>query len=70
MLVRAPMPGTIVSVTAKAGDAVKANDVLLVLESMKIKNDIVAPQDGMVKEVFVTEGQYVKRRDQLVEIEG
>lgn len=68
MVVRAPMPGTIVSVNVKAGDAVKSGDVLLVLESMKIKNEITAPQDGTVSEVFVAEGQYVKRREQLVDI--
>jgi glutaconyl-CoA decarboxylase len=68
MVVRAPMPGTIVSVNVKAGDAVKSGDVLLILESMKIKNEITAPQDGTVSEVFVAEGQYVKRREQLVDI--
>jgi len=68
MVVKAPMPGTIVSVNVKAGDAVKSGDVLLILESMKIKNEITAPQDGTVSEVFVAEGQYVKRREQLVDI--
>ncbi len=68
MVVRAPMPGTIVSVNVKTGDAVKSGDVLLILESMKIKNEITAPQDGTVSEVFVAEGQYVKRREQLVDI--
>lgn len=68
MLIRAPMPGTIVSVKVKAGDTVKAGDVLLVLESMKIKNEITAPQDGTVSEIYVAEGQYVKRREQLVDI--
>ena len=69
MLVRAPMPGTILSVSVKPGDSVKTGDILLVLESMKIKNEITAPQGGAVKEVFVGEGQYVKRREQLVDIE-
>ncbi len=68
MVVRAPMPGTIVSVNVKVGDAVKSGDVLLILESMKIKNEITAPQDGTVSELFVAEGQYVKRREQLVDI--
>jgi len=69
MLVRAPMPGTILSVSVKPGDSVKTGDILLVLESMKIKNEITAPQDGTIKEVYVGEGQYVKRREQLVDIE-
>ncbi|MGB2798967.1 MAG: acetyl-CoA carboxylase biotin carboxyl carrier protein subunit [Dehalococcoidia bacterium] len=70
MVVRAPMPGTIISVNFKVGDSVKAGDVLFILESMKIKNEIKAPQDGKIKEILVTEGQYVKRRDTLVDIEG
>ncbi len=70
MVVRAPMPGTIVSVNVEVGDSVKAGDVLLILDSMKIKNEITAPQDGKIKEILVTEGQYVKRRDTLVDIEG
>ena len=69
MVVRAPMPGTIISVNVKVGDSVKVGDVLFVLESMKIKNEIKAPQDGKIKEILVTEGQYVKRRDTLVDIE-
>lgn len=47
----------------------ESGDVLLILESMKIKNEITAPQAGTIKEVFVGEGQYVKRREQLVDIE-
>jgi len=70
MVVRAPMPGTIVSVNVKVGDSVKTGDVLFILESMKIKNEIKSPQDGKIKEMLVTEGQYVKRRETLVDIEG
>lgn len=70
MLVRAPMPGTIVSVNVKVGDTVKAGDVLLILDSMKIKNEIKSPQDGTVAAVHVEEGKYVKRREPLVDIEG
>ena len=69
MVVRAPMPGTIIAVNVKVGDSVKAGDVLFILESMKIKNEIKAPQDGKIKEILVTEGQYVKRRETLVDIE-
>ena len=63
------MPGTIVSVKVKAGDQVKAGDVLLVLESMKIQNEIAAPKGGTVKEVYVKQGEYVKSRHPLVALE-
>lgn len=67
-IVACPMPGTIVSVNVGVGDGVKAGDVLLVLESMKIQNEVRAPVDGEVKAVFVTEGASVKRADRLVSI--
>ena len=51
--VSAPMPGKILAVKAKEGDSVKAGDVLLVLEAMKMENDIVAPQDGVVASINV-----------------
>ena len=46
--VTAPMPGTVLNVVAPVGTAVKAGDVILVLEAMKMENDIVAPCDGTV----------------------
>lgn len=58
------------SVNVKPGDTVKAGDILLILESMKIKNEITSPQDGTVAAVHVEEGKYVKRREPLVDIEG
>ena len=51
-------------------DVVKAGDILLILESMKIENEIFAPRDGKIREVFVAEGKYVRRREPLVTIEG
>ncbi len=68
--VNAPMPGTIVSIRVKVGDEVKTGDVLLILDSMKIQNEIRAPREGKIKEVFVSEGKYVRRREPLVAIEG
>lgn len=44
--VSAPMPGKVLSVNVKAGDAVKSGDVLLILEAMKMQNEIMAPADG------------------------
>ena len=55
-VVAAPMPGTIVNVKASAGQGVKKGDVLIVLEAMKMENEIVAPRDGTVAEVLVQRG--------------
>lgn len=54
-----PMPGTILKVNVSQGQAVKAGDVLLVLEAMKMENDIVAPVDGTVKQLLVSKGSTV-----------
>ena len=60
-----PMPGTILSVSASVGASVKAGDVLLVLEAMKMENDIVAPCDGTVKQILVQKGSTVATDDGL-----
>jgi biotin carboxyl carrier protein len=60
------MPGTILSVAVKAGDSVKAGQVLLILEAMKMENEIVAPRDGTVSRVAVTKGASVNTGDLLV----
>ena len=64
--VKAPMPGTIVRVNVKAGDAVKKGDVLAVLEAMKMENDICAPADGKVLNVPVAQGASVATDEVLV----
>ncbi len=58
--VNAPMPGKILGVKASAGQAVKKGDVLLILEAMKMENEIVAPQDGTVASINVTVGEQVE----------
>lgn len=58
--VNAPMPGKILKVNVNAGAAVKKGDVLLVLEAMKMENEIVAPQDGTVASVNVSKGDSVE----------
>lgn len=63
--VKAPMPGSILAVKASVGQAVKAGDVLVVLEAMKMENDIVASCDGTVKEILVTKGATVNTDDVL-----
>lgn len=64
--VKCPMPGKILSVTVSAGAAVKKGDLLLVLEAMKMQNEIYAPQDGTVSEVRVAANQTVATGDVLV----
>ena len=64
--VDAPMPGKIIEVKVSVGQAVKAGDTLLILEAMKMQNEIAAPADGTVKAVNVSAGQSVKVRESLV----
>ena len=58
--INAPMPGKIVDVKANVGGAVKKGQVVLVLEAMKMENDIVAPEDGTVASVNVAVGSAVE----------
>ena len=66
--ITAPMPGTILNVTANPGDKVKKGQVLLILEAMKMENEIVAPEAGMVATVNVTKGTSVNVGDLLVSL--
>ncbi len=66
--VKAPMPGTILAVKKAVGDAVKAGDVICVLEAMKMENDIVAPCDGTVKSINAPKGSTVYTDDVLAVI--
>ena len=58
--VSAPMPGTILDVLVTAGQAVKSGDVLMILEAMKMENEIMAPKDGTVSSVAVSKGASVE----------
>ena len=66
--VNAPMPGNILKVNVKAGDAVKSGTVLVVLEAMKMENEIMAPKDGTVTQVLVSKGSTVDTGAPLVVI--
>ena len=64
----APMPGSIININVSAGQAVKAGDVLIVLEAMKMENDITAPCDGVVKQIVTAKGATVNTDDVLLVI--
>ena len=68
--VTAPMPGKVLAVKVKEGDNVHSGDVLLVLEAMKMENDIVAPKDGKVVAIHVNVGDSVESGAVLVSLEG
>ena len=67
--VKAPLPGVITSIEVAVGDEVKAGDTLLVLEAMKMANNIEAEKDGKVTAILVKPGQSVMEDDALVVIE-
>ncbi len=69
-VVTSPMPGTVIAIKVEVGELVKVGDVLIILESMKIQNEIAAPRDGRIKEIYVAEGKYVRRKEPLIAIEG
>lgn len=66
--VKAPMPGTIVSVKVNVGDTVKSGDVVCILEAMKMENEIMAGKDGKVVGISVGNGDSVNSGDVLVSI--
>ncbi len=63
--VNAPMPGKILNIKANAGQAVKKGEVLIILEAMKMENEIVATADGTIASINVTVGQSVEAGDVL-----
>ena len=65
-VVAAPMPGNILKVNCAQGQAVKAGDILVVLEAMKMENEILAPRDGTVAQVVTTKGAVVDTGAPLV----
>jgi biotin carboxyl carrier protein len=69
-VLKSPLPGNVFKVHVSNGQAVKKGDVLLVLESMKMENNIHADHDGTIKNVLVSEGQSIMQDDVLIEFEG
>ncbi len=67
--VKAPLPGTIMSLAVKEGDEVKKGDKLLVMEAMKMENDVQAPRNGVVAKINVAPNDSVLQNDVLIEIQ-
>lgn len=68
-LIKAPLPGTIVAVHVQPGSTVKSDQPLLILEAMKMENNIYAEKEGIVKNVKVAAGDTVMQGDILIEME-
>ena len=66
--VKAPLPGTIFKINVAVGDQVKSGDKLLVMEAMKMENQILAEKDGQISVIKVKEGDAVLQDDVLLEI--
>lgn len=65
--VKAPLPGKIMKINVKAGDIVKKGDVLLIMEAMKMENNVLASKDGVVESISVKSGDNVLEGDVLLE---
>jgi biotin carboxyl carrier protein len=68
-MVVAPMPGIILSILVQEGDEVAAGDAMLVLEAMKMENEIHASRAGKIKKIHVSEGAEVQSGSRLIELE-
>ena len=66
--VTSPLPGNILSIPVAMGQAVKAGDVLVIIEAMKMENEVAAPCDGVVKQISVGKGAVVATGDTLLVI--
>ena len=64
--INSPMPGTILKVNVQNGQSVKKGDVLMVLEAMKMENEIMAPKAGTIAQVVVSKGSSVNTGDVLI----
>ena len=61
--IRAPMPGAVVKINCREGEMVRKGDVLIILEAMKMENEIHSPIDGFIKEICVKEGMTVSSEE-------
>lgn len=67
--ITSPMPGTIMNIKAKVGDKAQKGDVIMILEAMKMENEIIAPEDGVITSIDTNEGASVDTGDILATFE-
>ena len=67
--IKSPLPGNVSKIKVQEGQAVKAGEVLMTLEAMKMENEIMAPAAGKVKKIYVTEGKAVQQGEALIDLE-
>jgi biotin carboxyl carrier protein len=67
--ITAPLPGTIFKIVKKEGDTVKKGDTALIMEAMKMENNVLAEKEGTIKKILIKEGDSVLQGDLLMEIE-
>lgn len=65
-VIKAPLPGTILDIKVGAGMPVKKGQILLILEAMKMENEVVAPRDGVVGQIIINKGASVATNDALL----
>jgi len=68
--IKAPLPGSIMKILVKTGQSVKRGDLLMTMESMKMENNILAENDGIIRNIHVQIGQNVMQDDTLIDFEG
>ena len=69
LAVTAPMPGLVIELEVKEGDSVKSGQGLVIVEAMKMQNEMKAPKDGVIKKILVKKSQTVNSKDILIIIE-
>jgi acetyl/propionyl-CoA carboxylase alpha subunit len=68
-ILTSPMPGLVIDIPVKEGDQVSAGDVLVILESMKMQNELTAPRDGIVTQIQASVNDNVERKENLMTLE-
>ncbi|MFA7576757.1 MAG: biotin/lipoyl-containing protein [Candidatus Muiribacteriota bacterium] len=63
------IPGKVINIAVKPGDEVKEGDIVLILEAMKMENEIISPKDGVVRHIEVSEGQNVEKNQPMIVID-
>ena len=66
--ITSPMPGTVVKIKVKKGDIVSAGDTVVIVEAMKMENEIHSPIDGTVEEIYIKEGDMVNPDEVMIRI--